>query len=312
MTATAVRANAASRAEHIREVAADLSALDDPGAADGIIDALAQAVAAAIFCADGAALEAASAALRSAAGAWEGQAEWAEERGRLYGLADLIRWALQNLAAEAGARGIEPGTHAHEMLSLLTREDGELGEALNSGAIAKRLRVDKTQVSRTGRDLLERGLVVTSALGRKTYWEITPRGQYALERLPTAKPVVVPGEPLAIAVGDITDARAEQVAAGLTARHSDITAYVVSRRAGESAGAASAKRQPAPVMLIDGAGGPAGWTEALEREIASELKKPVTRLAVLAATEDGRVRTVLPQSAATARRRREGRVPAAR
>ena len=154
---------------------------------------------------------------------------------------------------------------------------------------------------------------MTSALGRKTYWEITPRGQYALAQLPAARPGVVPGEPLALALGDVPDVGAEDVAAGLTARHSDITAYVISRRAGEAAGpAATAKRQPAPVMLINSADGAAGWAETFEREIASEFKKPVTRLAVMAASEDGRVRTVLPQSAATARRRREGRVPAAR
>lgn len=305
MTATILRPSSATRAEQIRAITADLRALDEPGPADGIIDALARAVAAAVVCADGEALDAAAAELRGTAGAWEGESLWAEERGRLYGLADVIRWTLQSLAAEAGATGIEPGSHAHTMLSLLGR-DGEVGEALNSGAIAERMRVDKTQVSRTGRDLLERGLVVTSELGRRTYWEITPRGQYALEKLPAA--TAVAGELLALSVGDVTDRRAEEVASGLAARHRDVTACVVSRRAGESGGRASARQQPAPVLLVNGAGRTSDWADVIERELADELKKPVTRLAVMT---DGRVRTVLPQSAAKARARRQRRVPVA-
>jgi AcrR family transcriptional regulator len=39
-------------------------------------------------------------------------------------------------------------------------------------------------VSRTGRRLLESGLVVRSKVGRQVFWQLTPRGQRALEEAP--------------------------------------------------------------------------------------------------------------------------------
>jgi DNA-binding MarR family transcriptional regulator len=309
MNATAHREGDTGRAEHIRELAACLQGVAEATAADGVLNAIAHAVADAVVTGDGTAMEAAASELRVAAGAWEdeGGEGLVEERGRLYGFVDILRWVLQDRSAEAAASGVEPGTHAHKMLSLLVDEDGDVGEALNGGTIAARLHVDKTQVSRTGRELIERGLVFTSSLGRMTFWEITPRGQYALERLGAAAPTARPTAPLALALGDITDARAEEIANGLTGRHRDVVAYVVGRRAGEIEGPAAA-RKSGPVMLIDSSRS-ADRAETLAEEVAAALPKPARRLAIMAESDDARVRTVLPKTAAAARLRRAGRTP---
>src|SRR5512143_3416024 len=46
------------------------------------------------------------------------------------------------------------------------------------------LEIDETQVSRTGRRLLESGLVTRRRVGRQVFWRLTPRGQRALEEAP--------------------------------------------------------------------------------------------------------------------------------
>ena len=61
-----------------------------------------------------------------------------------------------------------------------------LGGSSQSGSAELRrgLDVDETQVSRTGRRLLESGLVTRRKVGREVFWQLTPRGQRALEDAP--------------------------------------------------------------------------------------------------------------------------------
>jgi AcrR family transcriptional regulator len=71
------------------------------------------------------------------------------------------------------------GTQAHDFLSAL-RGSRRLG----STELRRLLEVDETQVSRTGRRLLESGLVTRRKVGRQVFWQLTPRGQRALEEAP--------------------------------------------------------------------------------------------------------------------------------
>jgi DNA-binding MarR family transcriptional regulator len=300
--------NTALRAEHIRAEAASLIDVAEPTSADGAIGAVVRAVADACLASDGPAMECAVSSLQVAAGDWENrgadedrsvEAEWAEHRGRLYGVVELVTWLLQSRMAMASAKSVEPGSHAHRMLSLLLPGDDGRRDPLSSGDIAKRLGVDKTQVSRTGRELIERGLAATSSLGRKTFWDITPRGRYALEQLGTA----VDGDghaevPLALILGELSEERAAELAAAVAGRHRGVTTYVVGRKAFEAAAVGRARRRQGPLMLVDVHRGRRTRLHEIERELSDALRSPVTSLEVSPTAESA----FAVRSGATARR----------
>jgi DNA-binding MarR family transcriptional regulator len=275
------------RAEHIREAAASLGAVGDPRNADGAINALAHAVADACVAGDGISMEAAASALRVAAGDWEGKGAegeraeevgWAEQRGRLYGAVDLLRWMLQDRSAIASATSVEPGSHAHRMLSLLVSEPGESVRQLNNSEIGKRLGIDKTQVSRVGRELIARGLASTTSLGRKTFWDITPRGRYALDQLGPAHADGHADVPLALVLGGWSDDRAAELAAALATRHEGVTTYCVSKTALGSA--SGSKNRRGPLMLVDATDGYRSRLADVERDIRAKVRTAVTALEV--------------------------------
>jgi AcrR family transcriptional regulator len=74
---------------------------------------------------------------------------------------------------------VAQGTRAHDLLRML---DG--APQLGSAELRRLLEIDETQVSRTGRRLLESGLVSRRKVGRQVFWQLTPRGQRALEEAP--------------------------------------------------------------------------------------------------------------------------------
>ncbi len=74
---------------------------------------------------------------------------------------------------------VAQGTQAHDFLRVL---DGS--PQLGSTQLRRLLETDETQVSRTGRRLLESGLVTRSKVGRQVFWQLTPRGQRALADAP--------------------------------------------------------------------------------------------------------------------------------
>ncbi len=77
---------------------------------------------------------------------------------------------------------VAQGTQAHDFLRVL---DGS--PQLGSAELRRLLEIDETQVSRTGRRLLESGLVTRRKVGRQVFWQLTPRGQRALEEAPAPK-----------------------------------------------------------------------------------------------------------------------------
>ena len=83
---------------------------------------------------------------------------------------------------------VAQGTQAHRFLSRLAGS-----QPLGSPELRRLLGVDETQVSRTGRRLLESGLVTRRKAGRQVFWQLTPRGQRALAAAPVPQPSPDPG-----------------------------------------------------------------------------------------------------------------------
>jgi AcrR family transcriptional regulator/DNA-binding MarR family transcriptional regulator len=91
----------------------------------------------------------------------------------------FAHWGLERLPSGVA---VAQGTQAHDFLRVLD-DSPQLGSA----ALRRLLEVDDTQVSRTGRRLLEGGLVVRRKVGREVFWQLSPRGQRALEEAPAAE-----------------------------------------------------------------------------------------------------------------------------
>jgi AcrR family transcriptional regulator/DNA-binding MarR family transcriptional regulator len=92
----------------------------------------------------------------------------------------FAHWGLERVPSPAA---VSQGTQAHDFLSVL---DGS--PQLGSAELRRLLETDDTQVSRTGRRLLESGLVTRRKAGRQVFWRLTPRGQRALEEAAVPQP----------------------------------------------------------------------------------------------------------------------------
>ena len=138
------------------------------------LEALALGLVDALLDADDATLREALAALRSARARAIGVGQDGSALiGWLDSLLAVAHWGLERVAETAA---VARGTRAWEFLDALS-DAGRLG----SSELRERLETDETQVSRTGRQLLEAGLVGRSRAGRNVNWQITPRGRRALE-----------------------------------------------------------------------------------------------------------------------------------
>lgn len=140
----------------------------------GLVDALLEG--------DGETIAAALHALRDARVRAGGDREMA---GWLDAAIDFAHWGLERTPVRAA---VTRGTRAHDFLRAL---DG--APRLGSAELRGLLEVDETQVSRTGRRLLERGLVTRSKVGRQVFWRLTPRGRRALEDAPAPRRPAGPG-----------------------------------------------------------------------------------------------------------------------
>lgn len=119
-----------------------------------------------------AALDALRAARARAARARAGNAP--ELAGWLDAAMAFAHWGLERVPADDAA--VAEGTQAHEFLSLL----GD-SRQLGSTELRQLLETDESQVSRTGRRLLESGLVARRKVGRQVFWQLSPRGRQALD-----------------------------------------------------------------------------------------------------------------------------------
>ncbi len=131
----------------------------------GLVDALLEG--------DGETLAAALDALRDARAGAVGDQELV---GWLDAAVAFAHWGLERVPSRVA---VAQGTQSHDFLRVL---DGS--SQLGSAELRRLLETDETQVSRTGRRLLESGLVTRSKVGRQVFWQLTPRGQRALEAAP--------------------------------------------------------------------------------------------------------------------------------
>jgi AcrR family transcriptional regulator/DNA-binding MarR family transcriptional regulator len=151
---------------------------------DARLEALALGLVDALLEADETTLRTALEALRDARRrALAAEPEPGPERERLLGwLAGMIavaHWALERLTPESTLAAVAAGSQAHLFLQALERSPH-----VGSAQLRQLLETDETQVSRTGRRLLESGLVSRRKAGRHVFWELTPRGRRALEVAP--------------------------------------------------------------------------------------------------------------------------------
>jgi DNA-binding MarR family transcriptional regulator len=120
-----------------------------------------------VLAGEGQTLAAALHALRDARARADG-----ELAGWLDAATAFAHWGLERVPAEPA---VAQGTQAHGFLRSLDRAQ------VGSTELRRLLEVDETQVSRTGRKLLESGLVTRRKVGREVFWQLTPRGERALE-----------------------------------------------------------------------------------------------------------------------------------
>ena len=88
-------------------------------------------------------------------------------------------WGLERVPSQAA---VAQGTQAYDFLSVLD-DAPQLGGA----ELRRLLGIDETQVSRTGRRLLESGLATRRKVGRQVFWQLTPRGRRAVEEAPAPR-----------------------------------------------------------------------------------------------------------------------------
>lgn len=88
-------------------------------------------------------------------------------------------WGLERLPPHPVE--VPPRSRAHDFLSML-----DTAPRLGSVELRRLLETDETQVSRTGRRLLESGLVTRHKVGRQVFWQLTPRGRRAVNDVPAA------------------------------------------------------------------------------------------------------------------------------
>lgn len=101
-----------------------------------------------------------------------------EAAGWLDAAVAFAHWGLER---SPSADAIARGTQAHGFLAVLADVPH-----VGSAELRRLLEVDETQVSRTGRRLLESGLVTRRKAGRQVFWTLTPRGRRALDEAPAA------------------------------------------------------------------------------------------------------------------------------
>jgi AcrR family transcriptional regulator len=165
-----------------RALARRMAAIDPTRApGDERLEALAVGLVDALVDADEATLRMALEALRGArARTVAADADMTGERRRLLGWLDAMiavaYWAVERMVPEAALTAVARGTRAWSFLQAL-----EGSPQIGSATLRELLATDETQVSRTGRRLLESGLVGRRRVGRNVYWELTPRGRRVLE-----------------------------------------------------------------------------------------------------------------------------------
>ncbi|WP_405624996.1 ROK family protein [Streptomyces sp. NBC_01396] len=172
-----------------------LIGLLDQGPSESLFQAVGMLISDASLSADEPALEAAQDGLQWLHARSSAMQKDLEQRGRLLGLIDVTHWALRRLPSGLQL-SLDPDSHSARFLLSVAREPG-----LSNQAIAERLGVDDTEVSRLGRRLLAAGVVWRRKEWRRNYWDVTPRGQHYLETSGLLTAIYRKGSSLKFAMG---------------------------------------------------------------------------------------------------------------
>jgi hypothetical protein len=105
----------------------------------------------------------------------------APEANRLDGMmcafAETARACLDRARQTRLAATLDPQTLAARMLLMIDDEPG-----ISSAQVTLQLGVDESQISRSGRALIERGLAVKDRHGKERTWRCTPRGAFTAQQ----------------------------------------------------------------------------------------------------------------------------------
>ncbi|MFL5884098.1 MAG: hypothetical protein ACJ77M_03435 [Thermoleophilaceae bacterium] len=175
--------SAPSLTQRSRAITRRIAALDSTGPVpEERLDAIVLGLVDAVLDADHDALRDALAALRDLrARVLDANAE--HLLGWVEAAISMTHWTLERGTPDSAVAVVAHGTQAWSFLEALDRQ-----AAVGSAELRELLETDETQVSRTGRRLLEAGLASRTRAGRNVYWELTPRGRRALELAPPEAP----------------------------------------------------------------------------------------------------------------------------
>jgi AcrR family transcriptional regulator len=199
MAATTVEDEGATGTARADALIRRLDAVDPMGTPeDARLEALGLGLVDAVLAADAAALTAALTAFRRLR-ARAIDTETPSERllGWLSAAIAFSYWGLERVRTE-GAPAVADGTHAWHFIETL-RDSDEVGSA----ELRERLGVDETEISRTGRRLLEAGLVARGKVGRQVFWRLTPRGRRLSGRRPKSARQAAGPEPSKALLGTV-------------------------------------------------------------------------------------------------------------
>lgn len=125
-------------------------------------------------------LEEAASGLRRVDGLYQRRASkdasWSRAGGRVEILLSLAIAASDRLVSEDEVKQVEIGGRAHQMLTMLQKE-----QSMPSRELVAAMGINSEQVSRLGSELAASRLVARAKFGREVFWDITPRGEEALE-----------------------------------------------------------------------------------------------------------------------------------
>jgi DNA-binding MarR family transcriptional regulator len=172
-----------SRVELVDDAIACIESGSVPSARSGVLDILSEWLLNAVLVGDLGAVEDAQVQLARLAASVErrqlaGRDDRSEALAEFRGATSALSWCAR-LAAEAlvGPALIDADTHAGRMLALI-----EAAPGISNKGLALRLGTEKTQVSRSGRKLLDAGLAAVSRTGVMNYWRVTAKGAAVLAR----------------------------------------------------------------------------------------------------------------------------------
>jgi hypothetical protein len=97
--------------------------------------------------------------------------------GMMCAFAETARACLDRARQTQLAATLDPQTVAARMLLMIDDEPG-----ISSAQVTLQLGVDESQISRSGRTLIERGLAVKDRHGKERTWRCTPRGAFTAQQ----------------------------------------------------------------------------------------------------------------------------------